>query len=63
MDDVPQTKEQMLKFQERRARRSVAERAAGYYHSLLNVLEDDAEHFFDRVMQRLVRFPTITEQI
>ena len=51
MSDYEQTNDPMKKALERKARRTVAERVALYYHSLLDRLETDAEGFFGRVMQ------------
>ena len=51
MSDSGLTNEERKKAQERKARRTVANRLALYYHSLMDGLETDAEGFFDRVMQ------------
>ena len=48
MSDRP-TDDPVKKALERKARRTVAERVALYYHSLMDTLEVDAEGFFDRV--------------
>jgi hypothetical protein len=40
------------KLRDKRARRDVSDRLREYYNSMKTMLEDDAEHFFEQVMQQ-----------
>lgn len=40
------------KLQEKRARRHLSDRLREYYNSMKTMLEDDAERFFEQVMQQ-----------
>jgi hypothetical protein len=40
------------KLREKRARRQVSDRLREYYNSVKTMLEDDAERFFEQVMQQ-----------
>ena len=40
------------KLREKRARRQVSDRLREYYNSMKTMLEDDAERFFEQVMQQ-----------